>query len=316
VTCESTVNAIITVAIIVLLVAPSSHASVVSDVDIIKESAVFIYLADPNGAVDTSHPLGTGFLVSIPLKESQPGYLILLTARHILKPSWAGCSNEDPARVYLRLNTKTYDPTSSQKGIDFVPVDLEGNNVGPGVVVSSDDQVDAAIVLLNLNHFSAEQYEIAYVPVADFATDGELGKLGTGDAVVSAGLFSGSLGERRNYPMFKFGAISIVTGEPFFTGCSPGSAHTAEKVWFLSINLPRGSSGSAVFYVPPRTEVGVERDALNRAILIGVQSSSFDGADIAAMTPIEPVFRIIESMNLPHADLYRGSAKPAPFPTR
>jgi hypothetical protein len=302
------VKTIITLEILVLFAAPFSHASVVIDVDTIKESVVFIYLANPNGAVETSKPLGTGSLVFIPLKESEGGYLLLVTARHLLKPSWAACGNEDPTRVYLRLNTKTYDSTSTPKGIDFVPVDLESSDAGPGVVVSSDDQVDAAIVLLNLNDFSAQQFLIAYVPVADFATEEEVGKLGTGDAVVSAGLFS-FLGERRNYPMFKFGEISIVTDEPFFTGCFAGSAPVAEKVWFLSINLPLGSSGSAIFYSPPRTEVGAGRDALHRAILIGVQSSSVGGADIAAMTPIELMFEIIEGLNLPHADLYRGSVR-------
>jgi hypothetical protein len=152
------VKTIITLAILVLLAAPLCHASVVIDVDTIKESVVFIYQANPDGAVETSQPRGTGFLVSIPLiKESARGYLLLVTARHILKPSWAGCAKEDPTRVYLRLNTKTYDPSGTQKGIDFVPVDLESNNTGPGVVVSSDDQVDAAVVLLNLNQFSAEQ---------------------------------------------------------------------------------------------------------------------------------------------------------------
>jgi hypothetical protein len=51
--------------------------------------------------------------------------------------------------------------------------------------------------------------------------------------------------------MFKFGEIAIVTNEPFFTGCLAGRAPVAEKVWFLSINLPLGSSGSAIFYSPP-----------------------------------------------------------------
>jgi hypothetical protein len=86
-------------------------------------------------------------------------------------------------------------------------------------------------------------------------------------------------------------------------------AHVAEKVWFLSINLLPGSSGSAIFYSPPRAEVGGRRDAQNRAILIGVQSSSLGGADIAATTPIELAFEIIEGLNLPRADLYRGSVR-------
>jgi hypothetical protein len=40
--------------------------------------------------------------------------------------------------------------------------------------------------------------------------------------------------------------------------------------------------------------------------IIGVQSSSFGGADIAGMTPIEDVFKIIEQHSLPKLDLHRG----------
>jgi hypothetical protein len=45
---------------------------------------------------------------------------------------------------------------------------------------------------------------------------------------------------------------------------------------------------------------------LNRGAVIGVQSSSFDGADVAGMTPIEDVFKIIEQHSLLGVDLYRG----------
>jgi hypothetical protein len=52
---------------------------------------------------------------------------------------------------------------------------------------------------------------------------------------------------------------------------------------------------------------------LNRGAIIGLQSSSFNGADIAGMTPIEDVFKIIEQHTLPLSlDLYRGDETQKP----
>jgi hypothetical protein len=38
-------------------------------------------------------------------------------------------------------------------------------------------------------------------------------------------------------PIFKFGGISIVTGEPLFTECFLVSGYVAEKVWFLTFKF-------------------------------------------------------------------------------
>jgi hypothetical protein len=52
--------------------------------------------------------------------------------------------------------------------------------------------------------------------------------------------------------------------------------------------------------------------AISRPVLIGVQSMSLDGADVAGVTPVADLFRIIEQkMGLPTMDLYRG---PIPKP--
>jgi hypothetical protein len=47
-------------------------------------------------------------------------------------------------------------------------------------------------------------------------------------------------------------------------------------------------------------------------MLLGVQSISFLGADVAGMTPISFVYEILQSMNLRDGDFHRGPlpAKP------
>ena len=51
-----------------------------------------------------------------------------------------------------------------------------------------------------------------------------------------------------------------------------------------------------------------------RAVLIGVQSISFEGADIAGMTPVEDVFQIIKkhSPRSVDVDWYRGDPSKKP----
>lgn len=71
------------------------------------------------------------------------------------------------------------------------------------------------------------------------------------------------------------------------------------SVWFIAINLIGGNSGSPIVSVP-RMFSG------DRALLVGLQSMTIEGSDISGMTPSDRIFEIIEKLNLPDADLYRG----------
>lgn len=299
-----------------LLPIQKASAGITINADAIKESVVFIYPANDSGSVDAAKPLGTGFFVSVPNKSRVGEYLFLFTARHVLDPSWAKCPNSKAlSKIYLRLNLKTFNSSSNETGIDFVPVALSGSDPHTKVFEPSDPQIDGVVVALNPNDFVNGKYAFSSVSIADFATEAEISLLGTGDSIVSAGLVPGAQGQRRNYPVFKFGAISNLMDEPFDTACVQGGPQVPEKVWLLSVNLFPGASGSAIFYAPPGSGGIRFGAAVSRPCLIGIQSSSVNGADVSAMTPIEPIFKIIEGLQLPDADLFRG-IKPVPAPTQ
>jgi hypothetical protein len=289
----------------------SGHATLTINTEAVKKSTVFIYPADASGGVDPKKPDGTGFLVLAPRQDGKGSYILLLTARHVLNPTWAGCLISNPRRIYLRMNLKAYDPAKETVGTDFEAVDLLDSNNKEKYATSSDPQVDAAVIILNPAIFESGKYDATFVPISVFATDEELKALSTGDSVVSAGLLPSVEGRRRNYPAFKFGAISDVRDEPFYTGCGLRVPDIPEKVWFVAINLFPGASGSAIFYVPPGSGNVQFGAPIHRPVLIGIQSSSLVDADIAAMTPIGLVFPIIESsiesLQLPKADLRRGT---------
>jgi hypothetical protein len=49
-------------------------------------------------------------------------------------------------------------------------------------------------------------------------------------------------------------------------------------------------------------------------MLLGVQSISFLGADVAGMTPIKYVYDVLQDIGFPDADFHRGPPSPAPPP--
>ncbi|HEV3444262.1 MAG TPA: hypothetical protein VG099_06440, partial [Gemmataceae bacterium] len=55
-------------------------------------------------AVPARQVVGTGFLVAIPVRgDPAHSHLVIVTARHIIDPQWAGCSWSNPDAVTLRI---------------------------------------------------------------------------------------------------------------------------------------------------------------------------------------------------------------------
>jgi hypothetical protein len=291
---------------------PLLWADTTLQTEVVQKAVVFLY------AADKIKPLGTGFLIMIPSKTQPPtnprdkmlGVLMLITARHVVDPAWAFCSEPQPDLIYMRVNKKGYDATKGKTGIDYLPVPLrdeKGNRIYK--IRDDDDQVDAAIVGIAPNAFEMDEYDIEPMQVVLFANPEEIKALKIGNSVISAGLLPGRSGEKRNYPFFKFGEISNIPDEPTWIGCGGRVELRLERVWFIAATLVGGNSGSPIFYAPPAL---LMTPGLKRGVIIGLQSSALDGAAIAGMTPIEDVFKIIEQQAPPDMDLYRGDLSQKP----
>lgn len=289
---------------VLLLWVSSAQASINIDVIAVEKTVVFLYAADATGmAVDSNKPIGTAFFVEIPLKsDPHRSYRVLVTARHMLDPTWARCPAQNPTSVYARLNKKEYNADSDQIGVDFVKIDLvkDGKDLW---MHHNDARVDAAVIPL-LNPSVYDNFDTAAVPVESFPTDDEIARESIGDPAMSAGLLPGLTGKSRNYPIFKFGQISNIPSEVVETHCGKDSPSFPVKVWLIAANLVPGNSGSPIFHVP----LGGGGVALGgtRPMLLGVQSFSFLGADVAGMTPIKFVYDILQDIGYPDADFRRG----------
>jgi hypothetical protein len=282
-------------------------AAIPLNVDAIQKTVVFLY-AEKSGQLDASQPVGTGFFVSAQLKGSQPPqkYTVLVTARHIVDPQWAKCQGGNPTTLYARLNKKKYAPETDSTGIGFVKIPLQ---IGNRLMWSHhpDNHIDAAVIMFNAPIF--DEYDVESIGVSEFPTEAEWTGVSVGDRLTSTGLMPAFPGNRRNYPVFKFGEVSSIPKEDVETSCAPGMLpQFPVRIWFVSMNQVPGSSGAPIFYFPllvPGKGITVS-GMITRAMLVGVQSISFLGADIAGMTPIKYVYEILVALNFPNADMQRG----------
>jgi hypothetical protein len=277
--------------------------------ELLRKSVVYLYRGDTIGHPDLSLPLGTGFLVRVPLlSKPDSTYIVLVTARHMIDPAWNHCPDSQPQVIYLRFNKKKYEPAKDESGVDFAQIPLVQNGV-PTWGHPKENDADVAVILLDAKKVD-EKIDWEAIPISDFATDEEAKQRVTSDQVLSVGMLVYYTGSRRNYPVFKFGYISTKPEEPVPARCVKDGAENLLRLWLLSINLIPGTSGSPIFYAPE----GVNGIALGggRTTLIGLQSTAFPGADVSGMTPVQYVYEAIEALKIPDADLYRGDLQSKP----
>jgi hypothetical protein len=263
----------------------------------IRKSIVFIYARGANGQ---TQPDGTGFLVGVPSKtRHNRKYIFLVTARHIVDPSWTGCPANNQG-IIARFNKKVFDPKTDDSGT--VDYDLPGDSSkGFKWFMPNDDSADLAFILLNAGKVDALGADYNVIGLSEFPKAVELETMDTGSQILSAGLFPGASGKKRNYPIFKFGYVSSRPQEKIsFKGCPNGREIEATE-WMIAASLVPGNSGSPILFVPSTTAGGSVGPG--RAVVIGVQSTSFIGWDVAGMAPIQLLKDSLKKVDLPDLDL-------------
>jgi hypothetical protein len=307
----SIVNKLIWALFLTLWIAAPSSASVNANTEGIMKTVVYLYGGDNEGKhADPERKLGTGFLITVPLLSNNAAqYLLLVTARHIVDPAWAHCPDSPPQWLYLRMNKKNYDPQKDASGVDFYPVKLVLNETW---MHHTNENVDVAVVFLMPD--VAQGFDIGTLRISDFSTEEEAKRRVPSDPVMSAGLLLPFPGVKRNYPVLKFGYLSSEPDELVPCPCVKDGGPTLLKLWFLSINLLPGNSGSPIFYVPEGANNATFGG--DRVALLGLQSTSFLGFDVSGMTPAQYIFETIAAAKPPDADLFRGLPQNRPTPPK
>lgn len=307
--------------VILVLTNPLAHlngSAIPIDTEVVKRSVVFLHYSRADLQKPTDEEGATGFLVSIPSKEDvKRGMLVIVTARHVVDPEWAGCPWANPTTISARVNVKDYKPEQTEQGTWDLPLDLSVNGQR-NWFSHPDDRVDVAIIPLRIDQTAEiQKRDVNPLALSEFATKEELEKfhVGIGDGITSAGLVPELYAARRNYPAFKFGEISNIPDEPLKLRCGVGNPPKDRLSWLIAGNFVRGNSGSPVFLLPLEFTLGAGLQYSGpRVMIIGLISGSIEGADLGEMVPEEFIFDIIK-IRFPVFDLYRGKSDERPKPS-
>jgi len=247
----------------------ASRLLAVSVPDDLKKAVVFIYKQD-GASISQYAPDGTGFLVGIPM-SAQPnrGWVYLVTAKHVLHTDANNPNSSLFPRLYVRLNLKSGNS-------ELRPMDISTSGPLQTVFLHSDESVDIAVIPLRIENL--ESYDIVVFPEDILTTNAELhqNQVGVGTDVFFAGMFTPYLGQKKSYPIVRFGRVAMLPEETVNFGGVEIQAYLIETFAF------GGNSGSPVFFYQ-----GAERTP--GSIVLGAPLMKIVGLMKGCFNDVEPI---------------------------
>lgn len=274
---------------------------------VIQEAVLFVYI-DQSIAGETPNrmPDATAFILKINSRTNpngpgkDPPFLrFLVTARHVIQPSWMGCpgvtGEKDPTKIIVRFNKKG-------GGVSSDELALYGGGK-PLFIASERDDVDLAALMLTQKSLpNIAAYTFIDLPFKNLATDPEALQITTGAAVMTAGLLPNFAGTNQNYPIFKSGTLSSKPDESVPVSCEDLITQHKAHVWLIGATLPPGTSGAPVFSLADR---GPGNNRI--PVLIGIQSFSWVKEGVAGITPTSELVNLMTTaLTRFDVDLIRG----------
>jgi hypothetical protein len=214
--------------------------------DVVRKSVIFLGKKHPKD--EEIRVGGTAFVVAIPRFPLERAFVYLVTAKHciddIKRLSAEGLAD---GKVYLRINSKTAALPPVETDPDewfFHPTEPEKVDVAVYPILSGYDGWDVQNFVLKPDD--------SYVTSKIIEDE----KIGPGDEVFIAGLFTKHSGKTKNIPIIRIGNIAAMAEEPVYPRWCPGHPMEAYLIEARSIG---GLSGSPVF-VNVGTRAGIAYD--------------------------------------------------------
>jgi hypothetical protein len=196
--------------------------------DQIKKCVTFIFSEKSNQQVD---PIGTGFFAGIKVNSGHWHAVHLVTARHIL----VSATGKFYDNVLLRLNTK-------EGTVEYIELDLS-KHVS---LTHPDEGVDLAAILL---YPPQDRFDYLYI-LEDYFTNSDIliqRNIREGSRAFFAGLLANfAYGKQRNYPVIRFGYISLLTDEKI--EIKTAGSTLRRNFYLVECQSLGGFSGSPVFF--------------------------------------------------------------------
>jgi len=245
-------------------------------------------------------PIGTGFFVGVPDKsDPNKAYVFLVTAKHVVIDTNGKYYKE----IYLRLNTK-----SGVSKEELIPMYIDGK---PNFVIDSDKSIDIVVIPTLPD---PDRFDFKFIPENMIATKDIVASenIREGDDVFFTGLFVNYYGRNKNYPIFRFGKVALLTDERIYFD------KTLSYLYLLETTSFGGNSGSPVFFKlnptrnPNNLIIGPQKYFL-AGIMKGYFGAEFDTCEvnikktikipfqntgIAAVTPAYQLKELLDSKSI------------------
>jgi hypothetical protein len=220
-------------ALALLFVGTGVCASIPPD---ITKTVVFIY---KDAAGTRAQAQGTGFLVLIPAPVADRAWFYVITAKHVVHADSSDLKSPLFESLWFRVNEKSGG--SSMHGVHLVASGPDQN-----LFFHPDPSVDIAVI--TITPADPDVIDIKAVPESMLATadDFKTLNIGVGTDMFFAGMFTSFLGQKRSYPIVRFGKLAMIPDEKIALSNQllPAEGYLMEAFSF------GGNSGSPVFFYP------------------------------------------------------------------
>lgn len=235
----------------------------------IKSAVSFVYVKDSLG---NPVPNGTCFFVGIrSKKDTSQYYPYLVTAKHVIQKKDGSFYKE----IFVRMNTK--DSTSK-----FTYVEIEPNLPYKNIFTHDDPSVDIVVIPYTP---PKNDYIFNYLD-STFLLEKQGFKslnLQEGTEAFFTGLFTAYTGEKKIYPIVRFGRISLITDERIdWVGMK-------REMLLVETSSYGGNSGSPIYFNI------VDPTGRRRLILGGVLNGTY--RDVAEVKVVETGFTPVAIYN-------------------
>lgn len=263
-------------AILLLIVLSNTVNSTIMPDDI-EKSIIFIF-TEINGEM---MPLGTGFFTAVfdSINDKSIFFPYLVTAKHVLLDSKKNFFKT----FYLRLNT-------IDGHCEYVYASMSDSS-NSFIKTHHDPIVD--IVVLPVAELDHQKYQIKYIPVDWILTREAILELpvSEGDEVFFLGLLAHFYGQSRNYPVYRFGNVSLISQEkiPWRTT----NVTEMHELLLIESHSIGGNSGSPVFhymgFAKPSGDLVMRHDYH----LLGIIKGSFLDVNLLEVidTTLKPIYK-------------------------
>ncbi|MEO7028927.1 MAG: hypothetical protein ABI147_05950 [Acidobacteriaceae bacterium] len=228
----------------------------------ITKTVVFIY---KDAAGTPAQADGTGFLISIPSPvDPNRMWVYLVTAKHVVHTDSNDFNSPLFGQLWFRVNKK-------DGGSSMHKLDITSSGDKQDVFFHSDLSVDIAVLTISLDDIDKLDMKVLPEQMLISADDFKKLNIGVGTDMFFTGMFTGFLGEKKSYPIVRFGKLAMIPEEKITSGGQAAEGYLMEAFSF------GGNSGSPVFFYPSADNTpGVMMVGPGRLKIAGVMKGFFE----------------------------------------